>query len=86
MGFEVTSRSGVKSILSPETVGACLGVLAGGHPRAVEVLLTSIEASRDGEPFLGKLLSQLHPTRLSLQRPVTCRWPGSGLSCVRSRR
>lgn len=66
MGFQVTSLSGEKSTLSPETVGACLGVLAGGHPRAVEVLLSSIEASRDGEPFLGKLLSLLYPTNLSL--------------------
>jgi len=78
IGFQVTSQSGVKSILSSETVGACLGVLAGGHPRAVEVLLSSIEASRDGEPFLGKLLSLLDPTRLSLAASsigVLCDYP-----------
>lgn len=65
-GFQVTSKSGATSVLTTETVGMCLGVLAGGHPRAAEVLITSIEASRHGEPFLSNFLSRLEPGKLSL--------------------
>ncbi|OSX73406.1 hypothetical protein BU14_0352s0025 [Porphyra umbilicalis] len=65
-GFQVTSQSGVASVLPTEVVGVCLGVLAGGHPRAAVVLINSIEASRDGEPFVGNFLSKLDPDQLSL--------------------
>lgn len=65
-GFQVMSKSGTTSVLTTETVGMCLGVLAGGHPRAAEVLITSIEASRHGEPFLSNVLSRLEPDKLSL--------------------
>lgn len=41
-------------------------MLAGGHPRAAEDLICSIEASRDGEPFLSNLVSKLDPDKLSL--------------------
>jgi len=65
-GFQVTSQSGAASVLPTEVVGVCLGVLAGGHPRAAEVLINSIEESRLGEPFLGNFLSKLYPEQLSL--------------------
>ncbi|KAK1868133.1 hypothetical protein I4F81_010628 [Pyropia yezoensis] len=77
-GFQVTSKAGLASVLSAESVGVCLGVLAGGHPRAAEVLISAIEKSRDGEPFLGSFLSRLMPERLSLAASsvdVLCQHP-----------
>lgn len=78
MCFQVTSKSGERSVLTSEDVSQCLGVLAGGHPRAVEVLLSAIETTRNGEAFLAKVLSLLDPTRLSLAPSsigVLCDYP-----------
>lgn len=78
-GFQVTSQnSGTRSVLSTETVGVCLSALAGGHPRAAEVLISSMEASRNGEPFIGNFLSKLGPEKLSLAASsidVLCDYP-----------
>lgn len=78
MCFQVTSKSGDRSRLTSEDVSQCLGALAGGHPRAVEVLLSAIETTRNGEAFLAKVLSLLDPTRLSLAASsigVLCDYP-----------
>ena len=74
-GFQVTSRSGAASVLPTEVIGVCLGVLAGGHPRAAEVLIKSIEASRHGEPFLGNFLSKLDPDLAASSIDILCAHP-----------
>jgi len=65
-GFQVTIRSDTISVLDTEVVAVCLGVLAGGHPRAAEILIEAIKTSRDGQPYLGRVLDMLEPDKLSL--------------------
>ena len=65
-GFQVTIRSDTISVLDTQVVAVCLGVLAGGHPRAAEILIEAIKTSRDGQPYLGRVLDTLEPDKLSL--------------------
>jgi len=65
-GFQVTIRSDTISVLDTEVVAVCLGVLAGGHPRAAEILIEAIKTSRDGQTYLGRVLDTLEPDKLSL--------------------
>jgi len=60
------ARVDPSSLLPPEVVGKCLAELAGGHPRAAEILISAVETSRDGAPFLSGVLNLLQPGDLSL--------------------
>jgi len=60
------ARIDQSSFLPSEVVGQCLAELAGGHPRAAEILISAVESSRDGAPYLSGVLNLLQPDRLSL--------------------
>jgi len=60
------ARIDQSSFLPSEVVGQCLAELAGGHPRAAVILISAVESSRDGAPYLSGVLNLLQPDRLSL--------------------
>lgn len=69
-GLQVTIRSDVVSVLPAEVVTVCLGVLAGGHARAAQILIEAIKTSRDGQTYLGRVLDMLQADQLSLAEVI----------------